>query len=150
MSDVDDLAAWFAEQLAEDERLALKARQGAWWASAAYGKTPFVGCGEGADAFAVAVCGSLGRKPAAWNAEHIARQDPRQTLARVAAGRLLLAEFAAASSWAGRVAAGEPAGDASGLTAAAAGAVVATWKQALRVAASGYAHRSGWRGEWAP
>lgn len=89
--DVDTVVSFIIARVEEDERLALSARSGEWWAATEPGKIPIVAADDG---YAVAVCGQPDVAPVHANARHIAQHSGNQVLRQATAIRAVLAGVA--------------------------------------------------------
>lgn len=122
----DDLVAFLKSCVDEDERVAKAATSGPWSAVESYPDAWVINgptyniASEGRD-------GDI----SSGDSAHIARHDPARVLAEVAAKRRIIDEYERSRS-------GPPTEDELGLG------------RAVRLLASVYRGRSGWRSEWAP
>ena len=160
---MDDLLQFLRARLDEDERVARAATEGPWWYNPgkqwlgpeAFEKydlrqgEEFVGYG-GPHPFTGAVCatGPANNMQSMQDAEHIARHDPARVLAEVEAKRRIIEEHKPA------VPKGRPNRERGCLTCTTAQEWDAAANEAncltLRLLASPYADRPGYREEWRP
>jgi len=139
---MDDLVQWFGEQLDDDERIARAAAHGEageWTNGGSYPVSVAGDLPEGADAFERAVAFDEG-SPSEEQAAHIARHDPARVLRDIAADRKLLALF---------VEVGAREVDLDDAFEYAHGWVNALG-MAVRLRASAFSERRGYREEWRP
>ncbi|MEU4592915.1 DUF6221 family protein [Micromonospora aurantiaca (nom. illeg.)] len=127
---MDDLVTWLGQQLDVDEQTATDRGRlaGDVWSAVevAPGRWEVVGAGGR---------GVVAQGLPRWEAEHIARHDPAQTLAEVEAKRRLLLQF----ELRGNVVRGTVQPSTGGV-----------WDDLLRMLALPYADRPGYRNEWQP
>lgn len=86
--DIAAVRAFVLARVDDDERAALPARGGEWYATTEPGKVPVVGSDDGN---AVAVCGEPGVEPVCRNAEHVALHSAARALRQAAVYRAIVA-----------------------------------------------------------
>ena len=142
----DDLTAWLTQIWDEREEMAKQASPGPWRLNAEHDEV------LAADDIEVCTAFALSNNQLRWTARHIAANDPASVLARIAAGRQILADWQQANgehqSWCEEYddfGAIEDYGRADKVRGA-----LESLERIVRLLAQPYADRPGYLEEWRP